>query len=63
MASILGVRRAGITVAAGTLREAGLIEYSRGAIHLLNRPGLEACACECCHNIRTQLQLYLNASC
>jgi CRP-like cAMP-binding protein len=44
---MLGVRRVGVTVAAGALRDAGLIRYSRGAIRVLDRAGLEAAACEC----------------
>ncbi len=47
LAIMLGVRRTGVTLAAGSLRDAGLIRYSRGAIHVLDREGLEAAACEC----------------
>jgi CRP-like cAMP-binding protein len=47
IANMLGVRREGVTVAAGRLQEAGLIQYSRGHIHILDRDGLEAIACEC----------------
>ncbi|GBG15020.1 Crp/Fnr family transcriptional regulator [Novimethylophilus kurashikiensis] len=47
IASMLGVRREGITEAAGNLQDAGLIRYSRGHIHILDRKGLEARACEC----------------
>lgn len=47
IANMLGVRREGVTQAAGKLQRAGLIEYCRGHIKVLNRPGLEACACEC----------------
>jgi CRP-like cAMP-binding protein len=47
IANMLGVRREGVTVAAGRLQEAGLIQYSRGRIHILDRDGLEAVACEC----------------
>ncbi|HWS55332.1 MAG TPA: Crp/Fnr family transcriptional regulator, partial [Pyrinomonadaceae bacterium] len=43
----LGTRRAGITEAAGRFQQRGLIAYSRGTLHLLDRPGLEAAACEC----------------
>jgi len=44
---MLGVRRAGITTAAGALQALGLISYSRGTLTVLDRPGLEAQACTC----------------
>ena len=47
LASRLGVRRVGITHAAGALQSAGLIAYHRGHIHVLDRVGLEAAACGC----------------
>ena len=47
VAGILGVRREGISEAAGILRQLGLIGFSRGRISLLDRPGLLARACEC----------------
>jgi CRP-like cAMP-binding protein len=47
IANMLGVRREGVTEAAGKLQQAGLIEYHRGHITVLDRPGLEAHACEC----------------
>ena len=47
LAEILGARRTSVTLAAGVLRRAGLIEYSRGRIQVLDRKGLEAAACEC----------------
>lgn len=47
IANMLGVRREGVTEAAGKLQEAGLITYSRGKITVLDRPGLEARVCEC----------------
>ena len=47
IANMLGVRRGGVTEAAGKLQEAGLIEYSRGRITVIDRPGLEARCCEC----------------
>ncbi|MDO8351269.1 MAG: Crp/Fnr family transcriptional regulator [Gallionella sp.] len=47
IANILGVRREGITEAAGKLQRAGLIEYHRGHITVIDRHGLEALACEC----------------
>jgi CRP-like cAMP-binding protein len=47
IANMLGVRREGVTEAAGKLQAEGLIEYSRGKITVLNRPRLEARVCEC----------------
>ncbi len=47
LSMMLGVRRAGITVAAGALQKAGLIRYERGRMQITDRPGLEAIACEC----------------
>jgi CRP-like cAMP-binding protein len=47
IARMLGTQRAGITLAAGTVQRNGLIKYSRGKITILDRPGLEACVCEC----------------
>ena len=44
---MLGVRRVGITVAAGALQRAGLIEYHRGHLTVLDREGLEVAACGC----------------
>jgi CRP-like cAMP-binding protein len=47
LAYMLGVRRVGITGAASALQRAGLIEYRRGELVVMNRRGLEAAACEC----------------
>jgi CRP-like cAMP-binding protein len=47
LAYMLGVRRVGITEAAGALQRDGLIRYSRGDLKVLDRPGLEAMACAC----------------
>ena len=47
LAYMLGVRRVGITAAAGGLQRLGLIAYHRGEIHVIDRPGLEAAACSC----------------
>jgi CRP-like cAMP-binding protein len=47
IANMLGVRREGVTGAAGKLQQAGLINYSRGHITVLDRVGLEARTCEC----------------
>jgi len=47
IANMLGVRREGVTEAAGKLQAEGLIRYSRGQITVLDRPGLERRVCEC----------------
>jgi CRP-like cAMP-binding protein len=47
IANMLGVRREGVTEAAGKLQAAGLIQYNRGRITVLDRSGIEARTCEC----------------
>ena len=47
IANMLGVRREGVTEAAGKLQKLGVIEYSRGRITVLDRPRLESLCCEC----------------
>ncbi len=51
---MLGTRRAGVSVAASTLRQAGLIDYKRGIIEILNRTGLEEASCECYAIVRAE---------
>jgi len=54
VASALGVRREGITEAAGNLQRAGVISYRRGHISVIERPGLESRACECYAVVRKE---------
>ena len=54
IAQLLGVRREGVTEAAGRLQRAGLIHYSRGKIVVVDRAGLEARACECYRVVKTE---------
>ncbi len=60
VASMLGVRREGITEAAGDLQRAGFIRYRRGHIAVLDRSGLEARACECYAVVRKELNRLLS---
>lgn len=52
LATLLGVRRAGVSVAAETLRKAGAITYMRGKVRVVDRERLLASACECYHTVR-----------
>lgn len=55
IADMLGVRREGITAAAGHLQESGVIHYHRGHITVLDRSALEAQACECYSVVRSEI--------
>jgi CRP-like cAMP-binding protein len=59
MANMLGVRREGVTEAAGKLQAAGLIAYSRGRISVLDRPGLETRVCECYQVVKDEFDRLL----
>ncbi len=56
LATMLGARRTTVTVAAGKLKSAGLIRYTRNNVQILDRPGLEAVACECYGTLREYLR-------
>jgi len=59
IANMLGVRREGVTEAAGKLQQAGLIHYRRGRITVLDRPRLEARCCECYQVVKTEFDRLL----
>lgn len=59
IANMLGVRREGVTEAAGKLQAAGLISYSRGHIVVLDRPRLEVRACECYRVVKDEFDRLL----
>lgn len=55
LAMMLGARRSGVSTAAHTLKKAGLIDYSRGVMTIIDRHGLEEVACECYGTMRAEL--------
>ena len=59
IANMLGVRREGVTEAAGKLQRAGLIHYSRGHITVVDRPGLESRVCECYQVVKKEFERLL----
>jgi CRP-like cAMP-binding protein len=59
IANMLGVRREGVTQAAGELQRAGLIHYRRGHITVVDRPGLEARVCECYQVVKKEFDRLL----
>ena len=62
VASMLGVRREGITEAAGNLQRAGMIRYRRGHIEVLERAGLQGRVCECYSVVRKEVERLLAGS-
>ncbi len=60
LSRMLGVRRAGVSVAASTLKQAGLIDYYRGTMMILDRKGLENYSCECYAIVRDEYNRYLS---
>src|SRR5436853_10921 len=61
LAQMLGVRRTSVTMEAKKLHKAGLIQYRRGRILILDREGLEECACECYRTIRERQNKLITA--
>lgn len=60
IANMLGVRREGVTAAAGKLRDAGIIQYSRGHIKVLDRAKLEVQVCECYAVVKKEVDRLLS---
>ena len=56
LAIMLGVTRPTVSIAAGPLKEAGLIQYSRGVIKILDKAGLEKKACECYRAVKDHIE-------
>ena len=59
IATMLGTRREGVTIAAGKLQDAGLITYYRGRIKIIDREGLEASVCECYQVVKDEFDRLL----
>jgi CRP-like cAMP-binding protein len=62
MSMMLGVRRSGVSIAAGILKKSGVINYGNGDMVVLDRPGLEAAACECYGAVRHHFEQLLGIS-
>ena len=62
IANMLGVRREGVTEAAGKLQKLGVIQYNRGKITVLDRPRLEALCCECYAVVKKESDRLLGSS-
>jgi CRP-like cAMP-binding protein len=60
LSMMLGVRRAGVTVALGGLKAAGLVRNSNGRVTIIDRPGLEAAACGCYRAVRNEYETLLH---
>ncbi|WP_346291495.1 Crp/Fnr family transcriptional regulator [Sphaerothrix gracilis] len=61
LSSMLGTRRASVTVAAGILQKAGIIQYNRGQIKILDRTALESATCECYSLVKAEYARLLDA--
>jgi CRP-like cAMP-binding protein len=62
LSHMLGVRRTTVSIEAHAVQEAGLIRYTRGQIKILNRGGVEDCACECYSVIRAETDKLMGAA-
>ena len=60
LSHMLGVRRTSVTLVAHTLQKSGLIRYTRGKIEIIDRPGVEECACECYEVLRSEIDKALS---
>jgi Mn-dependent DtxR family transcriptional regulator len=56
MSMMLGVQRPGVSIALAALRRAGLVKHEKGSMHVLDRAGLEAAACECYEMVRKRFE-------
>ena len=63
IAGMLGVRREGVTVAAGRLQDAGAISYVRGRIQILDRLKREEAVCECYRVVKDEFERLLGQAC
>jgi CRP-like cAMP-binding protein len=63
LSEMLGINRTSVSLAAGLLKEEGLIEYSRGAMRILDAERLEKRACECYHVIKDHLDNFAEFDC
>lgn len=60
ISNMLGVRRESVTEAANELRQAGVISYNRGLIHVINRKKLESMSCECYAAVKHEMEMLLD---
>jgi CRP-like cAMP-binding protein len=61
LADMLAVRRSSVTIAAGTLQSAGLIQYRRGHVRITDRAGLEDASCECYETVNEEFEIVMGA--
>ncbi len=63
LAEVLGVNRKSVTLAAQVLQKTGLIDYRRGKMQVLDRPGLEKASCECYAIVKKRFDDFLKSPC